>query len=84
MLVLSRRITEKIVIGNNVVVEILSVNEGVVRLGIKAPQETSIHRFEVFNEIETANRAAQVAIGELDQATLENLAVHLFHNQKSV
>ena len=61
MLVLTRRVGEKLVIGNEVVVEVLSVSGEGVRLGVTAPRETSIHRFEVFEEIQAANRAASTA-----------------------
>ncbi len=77
MLVLSRRIGEKIIIGNEIVVEVLSISDGGVRLGIKAPKETSVHRFEVFNEIEIANKAAEIAISEINQSVLENLSAHI-------
>lgn len=82
MLVLSRRIGEKIVIGNEIVVEILSINgDGGVRLGIEAPRETSVHRYEVFTEIEAANRAAEMALNEIDQTALENLSAHIILNK---
>lgn len=77
MLVLTRRLGEKIVIGNEIVVEVLSIGEAGVRIGISAPRETSVHRFEVFTEIEAANRAAEIAISELNQTVLENLSAHL-------
>jgi len=76
MLVLSRRAGEKIVIGNEVVIEILSISGEGVRLGITAPGETSIHRFEVFTEIQEANRAAAISDGTEENA-LENLSAHL-------
>ena len=82
MLVLSRRVGEKLVIGNEIIVEILSVSGEGVRLGIVAPRETSVHRFEVFSEIETANRAAEVVLDELNQMALENLSIHLRANKK--
>mgnify|MGYP001419278585 CR=1 FL=1 len=77
MLVLSRRAGEKIVIGNEIVVEVLSVSGEGVRLGIVAPRETSVHRFEVFSEIEEANRAAELALDALGSDALENLSAHL-------
>lgn len=77
MLVLTRRVGEKIVIGNEIFVEVLSVSGEGVRLGIVAPRETSVHRFEVFTEIEAANRAAETVLDELEQNALENLAAHL-------
>lgn len=58
MLVLTRLIGEKLVIGNEVIVEVLAVNGDNVKLGISAPRETSVHRYEVFAEIQAANQAA--------------------------
>lgn len=74
MLVLSRRKGEKIVIGNEIVIEIVSVSGDGVRLGISAPKETSIHRYEVFAEIQEANRSAEEALKELESSSLEQLA----------
>lgn len=76
MLVLSRRAGEKIVIGNEVVIEILSISGEGVRLGITAPGETSVHRFEVFTEIQEANRAAAIS-DESEENALENLSAHV-------
>jgi carbon storage regulator len=58
MLVLSRLIGEKLVIGNEVIIEVLAVNGDNVKLGITAPRATSVHRYEVFAEIQAANKAA--------------------------
>lgn len=77
MLVLSRRTGQKIVIGNEIVIEVLAVSGEGVRLGISAPNETSVHRFEVFAEIEEANRAAEIVLGEIEQTTLEKLSAHV-------
>ncbi|MET0752713.1 MAG: carbon storage regulator [Pyrinomonadaceae bacterium] len=77
MLVLSRRVGEKIIIGNEIVVEVISNGDGSVRLGIDAPRETSVHRFEVFSEIEAANRAAEIAVNAIDQTALENLSAQI-------
>lgn len=79
MLVLTRRAGEKVVIGNEIVVEILSIGAENVRLGIAAPRETSVHRYEVFAEIQESNRAA--ATSEIDKDSIENIAVRL-RNQK--
>lgn len=58
MLVLTRSTKQSIVIGTDVVVTILEVRGDQVRLGISAPRSVSVHREEVFAEIEAANRAA--------------------------
>jgi carbon storage regulator len=52
MLVLTRRVEEKIVIGedNNVVITVLKIQGDRVSLGIKAPPETTILRHELIEE----------------------------------
>ena len=77
MLVLTRRVGEKLVIGNEVIVEVVSVSGEGVRLGITAPRETSIHRFEVFEEILAANRAASAVSTSEQRASLEDFAARL-------
>ena len=58
MLVLTRKINEKIVISADIVVTVLTVDGDQVRLGIEAPSDISIHRQEVFDEIIRSNRQA--------------------------
>lgn len=58
MLVLSRRVGESLVIGDNVVVTVLEVRGDMIRIGIDAPREVKVHRSEVFQAIEEANKAA--------------------------
>ncbi len=81
MLVLSRRTGEKIVIGNEVVVEVLSISGEGVRLGISAPDDTSIHRYEVFAEIQEANRASEF-LEETEENALENLSAQIRTKRK--
>jgi carbon storage regulator len=77
MLVLARRVGERVVIGNEVVVEVLSVSGDVVRLGVVAPRETSVHRFEVFQELQAANRAASNLSTAAPPSAVEDLAASL-------
>ena len=51
MLVLSRRQSESIRIGNNITVTVLAVRGNQVRLGIHAPEDVSIHREEIYYRI---------------------------------
>lgn len=51
MLVLSRKRSEEIVIGNDVKVVVVEIRDGKVRLGITAPPAVSIHRKEVADAI---------------------------------
>lgn len=61
MLVLSRRLGEALVIGEDVKLTILGVNGGQVRVGIEAPKDVSIHREEIYLKIkEEQNNLAGV------------------------
>lgn len=52
MLIVTRRVGEKIIIGADVNVTIISVQSGQVRIGIEAPREITVHREEVYNRIQ--------------------------------
>lgn len=51
MLVLSRKQDESLVIGDNIVVTILAIDRDQVRLGIDAPRDIPIVRFELFEAV---------------------------------
>ena len=51
MLILTRRIGEKLVIGDNVVVTILGAKGSQIRIGIEAPRDIEVHREEIFQRI---------------------------------
>lgn len=52
MLILTRRIGERLIIGDDVTIEILDVKGNQIRLGIDAPKEISVHREEVYKRIQ--------------------------------
>ena len=58
MLVLSRKLNQAIMVGDNVRIVVVSVDRDQVKLGIDAPREIPVHRSEVFEEIQRANRQA--------------------------
>ena len=58
MLVLSRKITESIMIGDHIEVKVLGIDGDQVKLGIVAPKSVKVHRSEVFEAIQQQNKAA--------------------------
>ena len=59
MLILTRRIGETIIIGNDVNITVLGVNGNQVRLGINAPKDTPVHREEIYNKIQNEKNTEQ-------------------------
>lgn len=53
MLILTRRLNETLMIGNEISVTVLGVKGNQVRLGVKAPKSVAVHREEVFDRIHT-------------------------------
>ena len=58
MLVLARKIDESIVIGDNITVKVISIEKGIVKLGIEAPSDISIIRNELLEDVKDANIAS--------------------------
>lgn len=58
MLVLSRKLDEKIVIDDNIEITVLSIDNGSVQLGISAPKNIDIVRSELLEDVKAENKAA--------------------------
>lgn len=52
MLILTRRVGETLMVGDEVTVTVLGVKGNQVRLGVNAPKHISVHREEIYNRIQ--------------------------------
>ena len=64
MLILSRKLNESIVIGDNITLKIVSIDKGVVKLGIEAPSSVTILREELIKAVEESNKEASAHIDD--------------------
>ncbi len=58
MLILSRKIDQKIRIGNDITITIIDVKGDQVKIGVEAPGNVKVYRQEVFEAIQSENKAA--------------------------
>ncbi len=58
MLILTRRVGETLVIGDDVNVTVLGVRGNQVRLGVNAPKEVAVHREEIYQRIQKENSSS--------------------------
>lgn len=61
MLILSRRIGEKLIIGDDIEVVVLGISGNQVRVGVVAPDDVSVHREEIYNRIQQERGDRHVA-----------------------
>ena len=59
MLILTRRVGETIMVGDEVTVDVLSIRGNQVRIGINAPREIEVHREEIYERIKAEKGEAQ-------------------------
>lgn len=72
MLVLARKVNESIMIGDEIEVVIIDIKGDQVKVGVNAPKRISVHRKEIYKEIQLENIAALNS--ELNQEALEGLS----------
>ena len=68
MLVLARKVGEKIILNDNIEVIVLDANPNSVRIGINAPKNVTVYREELYKEIKNANQTSnQVSVDSVGE-----------------
>jgi carbon storage regulator CsrA len=71
MLILSRKADESIIIADTITVKVISIDKGVVKLGIDAPHNIRVLRSELIRAVEDANKEASAV--KNDESLLQQL-----------
>ncbi|MFT4046768.1 MAG: carbon storage regulator CsrA [Solimonas sp.] len=64
MLILTRRVGETVVIGDDIIVTVLGVKGNQVRIGVKAPRNVAVHREEIFERIKREDEDGNKSVSE--------------------
>jgi len=62
MLILSRKVDEKVIIGDDIKISIIEIRGDQVRIGIDAPKKVKVFRQEVYDAIKAENKAASKSV----------------------
>ena len=74
MLILTRRVGETLMIGDEVTVTVLGVKGNQVRIGVNAPREVAVHREEIYDRIKAEEEGDGAGDGDGEQEPLESTA----------
>lgn len=66
MLILTRRVQEALMVGDNVTVTVLSIKGNQVRLGINAPRDVEVHREEIYHRVKHTKSDEDPAAASLE------------------
>ena len=72
MLILTRRVGETLMIGDEVTVTVLGVKGNQVRIGVNAPKDVAVHREEIYDRIRKEGNEEGGAVSGSDDDTVGN------------
>ncbi|MBF4101875.1 carbon storage regulator CsrA [Mannheimia haemolytica] len=72
MLILTRKIGEVLLVGDDVEITVLSIRGNQVKLGVNAPKEISVHRREIYERIKALSRRGKCGISILTVKLLDD------------
>ena len=68
MLVLARKVGEKIILNDNIEIIVLDANPNSVRIGVNAPKNVSVYREELYKEIKNTNKNSNdMSVDSIDE-----------------
>ena len=74
MLILSRKLKQSIMIGDDIEITVTAIEGDQVKIGIKAPKTVDIHRKEVYQDIQTENEtASQISVDLLSKIKIKEI-----------
>lgn len=80
MLILTRKLNQKLIINDDIEIVILETYKNAVKIGIKAPHNVQVFREEIYREIKKANELSKISdIKVLDSINKEAPAVQKFN-----
>ncbi|MEW6201246.1 MAG: carbon storage regulator CsrA [bacterium] len=81
MLVLTRKLEESVMIGDNIEIKVISVHGETIKLGITAPRNIPVHRKEVYEEIERENILAASMGTQIEKM---DILEHIFKDKEKL